>query len=52
MAYKSKKLKQKQLTKEEQEQLDHELKELAELLYDIYQDKKRKEKNNDVPSNI
>lgn len=52
MAYKSKKLKQIQLTKEEQEQLDREITGLAQLIYDIYQDKKRKEKNNDVPSNI
>ena len=52
MAYNSKKPKQKTLTEAEQEQLDHDIKELAVLLYDIYQDKKRKEKNNDVSSNI
>lgn len=52
MAYKSKKPKQKPLTEAEQEQLDRDINELAVLLYDIYQDKKRKEKNNDVSSNI
>lgn len=52
MAYKSKKPKQKPLTYAEQEQLDHDINELALLIYDIYQEKKRKEKNNDVSSSI
>ena len=52
MAYKSKKPKQKPLTEAEQEQLDRDINELALLIYDIYQEKKRKEKNNDLSSNI
>ena len=52
MAYKSNKPKQKPLTEAEQEQLDRGINELALLIYDIYQEKKRKEKNNDLSSNI
>jgi hypothetical protein len=48
MAYVSKKTKQKPLTESEQEQLDREIKELAVLIYDIYQDKKRKEKKDEL----
>lgn len=43
---------QNTLTEAEQQQLDRELKELAVLIYDIYQDKLRKEKNNGISSNI
>lgn len=48
MANKSKKPEQKPLTEAEQEQYDRDLNELALLIYDIYQEKKLKEKNNDV----
>lgn len=50
MAYNSKKPKQKLLNKAEQEQFDRDLKELALLIYDIYQQKKRKEKQNEISS--
>ena len=52
MAYTPKKPEQKKLTKAEQEQLDRDIKELAVLIYDIYQDKKRKEQSNESSQGI
>lgn len=53
MAYKLKKTKQKTHSKPTIEELrKRDALAFAQLLYDIYQDKKRKEKNNDVSSNI
>lgn len=50
MAYVPKKIKPNELTREEL--IKRDAMALAVLIYDIYQDKKRKEKNNDVSSNI
>jgi len=52
MAYTPKKPEQKTLTKAEQEQLDRDMNELAVLIYDIYQDKKRKEQSNELSQGI
>lgn len=53
MAYKPKKPKQKPHEEESIEKLrKRDAMALAQLIYDIYQDKKRKEKNDELPSNI
>lgn len=53
MANVSKKPKQKPHDKPSIEELrKRDAMAFAQLLYDIYQDKKRKEKNNDISSNI
>ncbi len=53
MAYKPKKPKQKPHEEESIEKLrKRDAMALAQLIYDIYQEKKRKENNNDVSSNI
>ena len=49
MAYKPRK---KKPTKAEQVQLDRDIKDLAVLIYDIYQEKKRKDKSNELPQDI
>lgn len=51
MAYVSKKSKQKPHKPTEKEQIERDAMALAQLLYDIWQDKKLKEKNNELSSN-
>jgi predicted DNA-binding ribbon-helix-helix protein len=52
MAYESKKTEQKPHESTLAELRERDALALAQLIYDIYQEKKRKENNNDLPSNI
>lgn len=52
MANVPKKPKQKTQNGSTKEELERDALAFAEFLYDVYQDKKRKEQNNDVPPSI